>query len=70
MHSHREKCARRRGQTPFKQNQITALSGLMILTRCLRKYVENNPSRFRIVENTGKLHRICTVILRDPVEPS
>ncbi len=70
MHSHREKYARRRGQIPFKQNQTTVPSGLITLTRCLRKYVESNPNRFRIVENSGKSHRICTVVLRDPVEPS
>ena len=70
MHSRREKYARRRGQMPFKQNQATALSGLITLTRCFRKYVESNPSHFRIVEKSGRSHQICTVVLRDPVEPS
>ncbi len=70
MHSRREKYARRRGQMPFKQNQATALSGLITLTRCLRRYVESNPGRFRIVENSGKSRRICTVKLRGQVEPS
>jgi hypothetical protein len=54
----------------FKQKQTPALPGLITLTRCLRKYVEANPSRFRIVENSGKSRRIYTVVLRDPVEPS
>ena len=70
MHSHREKYARRKERMSFKHNQTTALPGLMTLTRCLRKYVESNPRRFRIVESSGKSHRICTVVLRDPVEPS
>jgi len=70
MHSDREKYARRKGQTRFKQKQTVALPGLMTLTRCLRKYVESNASRFRVVENSGKSHRICTVVLRDPVEAS
>lgn len=52
----------------FKQKQTRALPGLITLTRCLRKYVEANPSRFRIVENSGKSRRIYTVVLRDPVE--
>ena len=55
---------------PSKQSQTRALPGLVTLTRCLRKYVESNPSRFRIVENSGKSHRISTVMLRDPAEPS
>jgi hypothetical protein len=54
----------------FKQKQTTEVRGLMTLTRCLRKYVERNPSRFGIVENIGKSHRICTVVLRDPVKSS
>ena len=70
MHSHREKYAGRKGQMRFKQKQSAALPGLMTLTQCLRKYVESNPSRFRIVENSGTSHRICTVVLRDPVEAS
>jgi hypothetical protein len=52
----------------FTQKQTTA-PGLVMLTRCLRKYVESNPSRFRVVENIGRSRRICTVVLRDPVEP-
>ncbi len=55
MHSQREKYARRKGQMRFKQKQTTALPGLMTLTRCLRKYVEGNPSRFRIVEKEQKI---------------
>jgi hypothetical protein len=70
VHRHGEKYARRRRQVPSKQNQTTTLSALTTLTRCLRKYVENNPSRFRIVEKVGKSRRICTVILRSSVEPS
>jgi hypothetical protein len=56
----------------LKQKQTPALPGLITLTRCLRKYVEANPGRFRIVENenSGKSHRIYTVVLRDPIEPS
>jgi hypothetical protein len=46
-----------------------ARPSLDTLIRCLRKYVESNPRRFRIVDNSGKSHRICIVMLRDPVEP-